>query len=393
MNRLALRPLGALLVSVLIATAASAADAPNDTATDTPAAPAIQAAQTGTPASEAPAAAVPPVVTLPPEPKKPDVTLRFGTINTPTQATYKNNLVPLVEAIERDSTGRIKIELGELNKFGRPPELLPKLEKGEIDMAATVQGYHPGRFPRSEVMELPLIFPTAAAGTEAMWKLYEEGLIAEDYKTLKVLSLYVLPPYSVFFADHKVESPRQLRGVSVRAPSRTIGEALDRLGMVPLGLPFNVSGDYVAQGLLEAVNLTWDTVQTTKVGKDSVLVNHVRQGLDLRFAAPALMIVMNKARYDAMPEDLRKIIDKHTGRDFTMAMASSRDAANAEARDRFAKEPGKQVYELKPEHRREIAERIEPVIAKWAAEKKAAGIDSQALLTRVRALVAANEKR
>jgi len=393
MNRLALRPLGALLVSVLIATAASAADAPNAPATEAPAAASAPAAQTGMPASEAPAAAALPVVTPPVAPKKPEITLRFGTINTPTQATYKNNLVPLVEAIERDSAGRIKVELGELNKFGRPPELLPKLEKGELDMAATVHGYHPGRFPRSEIMELPLIFPTAAVGTEAMWKLYEEGLIAEDYKDLRVLSLYVLPPYSVFFADHKVESPRQLRGVSVRAPSRTIGEALDRLGMVPLGLPFNVSGDYVAQGLLEAVNLTWDTVQTTKVGKDSFLVNHVKQGLDLRFAAPALMIVMNKARYDAMPEDLRKVIDKNTGRDFTMAMASSRDAANAEARDKFAKEPGKQVYELKSEHRREVTERIEPVIAKWVAEKKAAGIDGQALLTRVRALVAANEKR
>lgn len=71
-----------------------------------------------------------------------------------------------------------------------------------------------------------------------------------------MLSFYVLPPYSVLFADHKVESPRQLRGVSVRAPSRTIGEALDRLGMVPLGLPFKVSGDDVAAGLLEAVTLT-----------------------------------------------------------------------------------------------------------------------------------------
>jgi len=370
MNELARRPLGVLFASVLAATAATA---------ETPVAVAQVAAE--------------PVVASTPEPKKPEVVLRMGTINMATQATFKANLVPLAEAVERDSGGRLKIELGELNKFGRPTELFPKVEKGELDIASTVEGYHPGRFPRSEVMELPLIFPSAAAGTDAMWKLYEEGLLGDDYKTLKVLSLYVLPPYSVLFADHKVESPRQLRGVSVRAPSRTIGEALDRLGMVPLGLPFNVSGDYVAAGLLEAVNLTWDTAYTTKVGADSLLANHVKQGIDLRFAAPALMIVMNKARYDAMPEELRNILDKHTGRDFTMAMASSRDAANDEARDRFAKEAGKQVYQLKSEHRREITERIEPVIAKWAAEKKAAGIDGQALLTRVRALVAANEKR
>jgi TRAP-type C4-dicarboxylate transport system substrate-binding protein len=316
----------------------------------------------------------------------------MGTINMPTQATFKHHLMPLVAAIDKDSGGQLKIELGELNKFGRPSELLPKVEKGEIDIASSVQGYHPGRFPRSEVMELPMMFPSAAAGTDAMWKLYEEGLIAEDYKTLKVLALYTLPPYSVLFADHKVASPRDLRGVSVRAPSRVIGEALDRLGMVSLGLPFNVSGDYVAQGLLEAVNLTWDTVSTTKVG-DGVLQNHVRQGLGLNFAAPALMIVMNKARYEAMPDDLRAILDKHTGREFAMTIARSRDSADAEARERFRQEAGKEVLEVKHEHRKEIAERIEPVIGKWTAERKASGIDGAALLARARALVAANGKR
>lgn len=325
--------------------------------------------------------------------ESPEVTLRLGTINMAQQSTFKRNLVPFVEAVERDSEGRIKIELGELNKFGRPAELLPKVEKGELDIASTVQGYHPGRFPRSEVMELPMIFPTSMAGTDAMWKLFEEGLIAEDYKSLKVLSLYVLPPYSVFFADHAVASPRDLRGVSVRAPSRIIGEALDRLGMVPLGLPFNVAGEYVMQGSLEAVNLTWDTLNTTKVTPTTFLFNHVKQGLDLRFAAPALMVVMNRQRYEAMPADLRAIIDKHSGRDFSRAMAEVRDGIDVEARDAFKADKAKQVFELTPPQRKEVAERVEPVIARWVDDSKARGFDGRALLDRARALVAANDKR
>jgi len=323
----------------------------------------------------------------------PEVSLRFGTINLSQQSTFKRNLQPFVEAIERDSEGRIKIELGQLNQFGRPAELLPKVEKGELDLASTVQGYHPGRFPRSEVMELPLIFPNAVAGTDAMWKLFEEGLIAEDYKHLKVLSLYVLPPYSVFFADHKVESPRDLRGVSVRAPSRIIGEALDRLGMVPLGLPFNVAGEYVAQGSLEAVNLTWDTLSTTKVTASTMLFHHVKQGLDLRFAAPALMVVMNKQRYEAMPADLRAILDKHSGQSLSRAMAEVRDDIDIEARDTFKADKAKQVFELSQPQRKEVADRVEPVIARWVDQSKERGFDGRALLDRARALVAANEKR
>ena len=39
------------------------------------------------------------------------------------------------------------------------------VEKGDIEIAATVQGYHPGRFPQSSVMELPLMYENSIAGT------------------------------------------------------------------------------------------------------------------------------------------------------------------------------------------------------------------------------------
>lgn len=39
------------------------------------------------------------------------------------------------------------------------------VERGDIEMAVTVQGYTPRRFPQSSVMELPLIFRNSVAGT------------------------------------------------------------------------------------------------------------------------------------------------------------------------------------------------------------------------------------
>src|SRR5262249_2263115 len=166
-------------------------------------------------------------------------------------------------------------------------ELLPKLERGEIDMAQVVQGYYPGRFPRSEVIELPLMHRDAVSGSEALWQMFEEGLLGDEYKSFKMLALFVLPPYGVHLAQHKVASPRDLRGVSVRAPSRVVGAAFDRLGMVPLGLPFNVSGEYVAQGQIEAVSLTWDTLTTTPAPGDTFLFDHLKHGLHLALRGAA----------------------------------------------------------------------------------------------------------
>ena len=125
--------------------------------------------------------------------------------------------------------------LGGLGKFGRPTELFKMAEEGLVDIASTVQGYMPGRFPRSSVMELPLIYDTAEAGTRALWQLYEDGLLGSEYDSVKVLALYVLPPYAILTANADVTSLRDLRGLRLRAPSLTVGFGLARLGAPLVG--------------------------------------------------------------------------------------------------------------------------------------------------------------
>lgn len=61
-----------------------------------------------------------------------------------------------------------------------------------------------------------------------------------------------------------------------------------------------------------------------------MLAAQVKYLVDANFAAPALMIAMSKSKYDALPEDLRKIIDAHTGGDFSMTLARFRDVYEAE---------------------------------------------------------------
>src|SRR3979490_2393070 len=94
-----------------------------------------------------------------------DVVLRFGSINTENTAPYDQVLVPFAKAVEEESGGRIEVALKPLGGYGKPNELFTMVEKGTIEMAASVQGYHPGRFPQSSVMELPFMFQNSIAGT------------------------------------------------------------------------------------------------------------------------------------------------------------------------------------------------------------------------------------
>jgi TRAP-type transport system periplasmic protein len=316
-----------------------------------------------------------------------DIKLRFGTINAKTTRTFSEQLMPLKRAIEQSMPGRIEVELGGVGEFGKPAELLGLLEKNQIEIASTVQGYHPGRFPLSTVMEMPMIFETAEQGTYAMWKLYEEGLLAKDYEGFKVLSLYVLPPYGIFSANIDFTSLRDFRGQRVRSPSVTVGLAMARLGMIPLGIPNNVIGAALQENLVDGISYGWDSGSTTAGIEGKMLTDQVKYLVDTRFAAPALMIIMKQEAFDRLPAEARKAIDGVTGFEFSLRNARQRDAWENETRDRLGKSSAHKVIKLSNEQRAEMIKRTAPVVDDWADTMAREGTDGRKLIERARELI------
>lgn len=315
-----------------------------------------------------------------------DVTLRFSSVNQASTRVFKEQFAPLKEAIERDSGGRIAIDLRWAGTFGRPAEIFAKVESGEIDIAATLQGYAPGRFPRSAVMELPLLFETGESGTYAFWKLFEEGLLAEEYASVKVLSLYVLPPYGIFTSGIDVTSLRDFRGLRIRSPGLIVSFALARLGAIPLGLPVDYVGQALSGSLIDAITFSWENAMTTQ-GDGKLVVEQVPVMVDARIASPAFMVVMNKGVYEGLPEDLRAVIDRHTGLDLSLSLASGRDRWEEETRQRIAADGNHTIRKFTVEQRREMAARVAPVVEEWAADMARQGLDGAKLLERARQLI------
>jgi TRAP-type C4-dicarboxylate transport system substrate-binding protein len=312
--------------------------------------------------------------------------LRFATINSEKTASYDEVLVPFARAIEQESGGRIEVALKPVGGYGKPAELLNMVEKGDIEMASTVQGYYPGRFPRSSVMELPLMFDNAVSGTRALMSLYQEGLIDKDYDSVKVLSLYMLPPYPIFTTGRKVQTARDFRGLRIRTPSITVGLAFARLGAIPLGIPNNLIGDTLKGGIVDAVAYGWDSLRTTKGADNKFLADQVSVAVDGAFGSPALMVVMNKAKWEALPADLKAIIDRHAP-ELIEANARLRDNVEQVSKQKLLADPRFTSVVFAPEERANIERIIAPSIEQWKAGMAKQGIDGDKLLARARALV------
>ena len=315
-----------------------------------------------------------------------DIVLRFGSVNTEGTAPYDQALVPFVRAVEEESGGRIEVALKPVGGYGKPAELFNMVERGDIEMAATVQGYNPGRFPQSSVMELPFMFPNAIAGTEAMMSLYREGLLSDDYASVKVLSLYVLPPYPIFTTGKKIQSVKDFRGLRMRTPSITVGLALAKLGAVPLGIPLNAIGDSIASGYVDAIAYGWDSTATTKGAGGKVLADQLSVAIDAHLAAPALMLVMNRAKWEALPDDLKAVLEEH-GVEFAMTSARVREAQETITRKRLQSDPRFTALTFSDEQLAELQRVTAPAVQEWKVNMAKQGLDADRLYKRAMELI------
>lgn len=119
-----------------------------------------------------------------------EVTLRLHQM-LPAQATIPAKAIePWAAKVMEESGGRIKVELYPAMQLGgAPPDLYDQAKDGVVDLIWTVLGYTPGRFPKSEVFELPFLITTGEASSAAFYN-YVMANSADEFAGVKVIALH-----------------------------------------------------------------------------------------------------------------------------------------------------------------------------------------------------------
>ncbi|CTQ31326.1 TRAP transporter substrate-binding protein [Jannaschia rubra] len=284
--------------------------------------------------------------------------------------------------VERDSDGRIKVDrYPSMQLGGTPPQLMDQAIDGVADVIWTVVGYTPGRFPRTEVFELPFMVSDAEAASAAFWQMFESDM-QEEFTDVHLLGTWV-HGQGLIHADREVRVPGDLRGVKVRGPSRTVNRMLETLGAVPVGMPVPAVPEALSRGVIDAATLPWEVTGSLKVPE---LVEHHTEFEGPMLYTLTFVLAMNKARYEGLPDDLKAVIDANSGLEFSVFAGRTQAAADAPARQ-AAVDAGNTVVTLSGPEAQVWRDAAQPVHEAWVAEMEAAGIDGQALIDRARGLM------
>lgn len=306
---------------------------------------------------------------------------RFASLTPEGGYIHEQHLRPFVDSVESDSGGRIDIDLQPVGVFGAPNKLYELVEAGIVDMAWTVQGYTSGRFPQSGVVELPFLFDKAETGSTVLWSMYEEGHFDRDYATVKPLALYTHRPYGLFTTGPEVRQAEDLKGLKVRTPSAIVGQALTLLGGTPVGMQVTEMAEALRLGTIDSSVFPWEAIELFGLQDELTALT------DARVAAPRFMVIMNKARYEALPTDLKAVIDSHAGLTLSRAIGAGLDQQELRDKQRFAETEGYTVIDLDPSVRDAMVTQTASVVDDWIADVEGEGVDGETLLARARELI------
>lgn len=313
-----------------------------------------------------------------------EVTLRLHQFLSPTANVPTKVLDVWADNIERDSEGRIRIErFGSMALGGTPPELIDQAIDGIVDLVWTVNGFTPGRFPRTEVFELPFFVEDARAASHAYWKMYEEHMADTEFSEVVVLGAWVHGP-GVIHSNRPVETIADMRGLKTRFPSRMVGQLLEQLEAEAIGMPITQVPESLSRGVIDAAVVPWEVTQSLRVPE--LVQNHTE------FEGPALYTVtftlsMNRDRYDSLPDELRDIIDANSGLDFSIFAGGTQADEDMPARE-IAVERNNNIITISEEEAATWVEAAAPIYDRWLADMSGRGIDGQALIDQARELMA-----
>ncbi len=240
------------------------------------------------------------------------ITLKFHTFMAPMSNVWLSMHKPWMDKVEKDSGGRIKFEgYPAMQLGGTPVQLYDQARDGVVDIVWTLPGNTAGRFPRIEVFELPFMMNNAEATSKAYWE-YFQTQCPDEFKETQVLALQVHGPGVFHTANKPIKSAADLKGLKMRGPTRQVTKMLASVGAIPVGMPLPQIPDALSKGTIDGCVIPWEVVPSVKVHELTKFSSEFAPGSPALYTTTFVM-AMNKARYDGLAPDLKKVIDANSG--------------------------------------------------------------------------------
>jgi TRAP-type C4-dicarboxylate transport system substrate-binding protein len=318
----------------------------------------------------------------------PQITLRMHHFLPPVSNGHAKFLAPWAQKVGQDSNGRIKVDIFPAMQLGgAPPQLYDQARDGVVDIVWTLPGNTPGRFPVSETFELPFVAHRKAIVNSRAFQEFAEAHMKDEFKEVHPICFWA-HDHGLVHANKPVRTLDDMKGLKLRSPTRLAGEALRALGASAVGMPIPQVPESLAQRVIDGTVVPWEVVPSIKVHE--LVKNHTDIPGSPTLYTATFILAMNKAKYEGLPDDLKKVVDANSGQAAATAAGRVWDE-QADVVSAMVKARGNTIIVLAEEEKERWRKATEPVIENWLKTVKERGLDGQKLLDAARGAIKKHE--
>lgn len=231
------------------------------------------------------------------------VKLRFGH-TLPANDSQHLAALEFSKRVKERTQGGIEIQVFANSQLGNDSTLINSVRSGTIDIGATGNPFFTGLAPRLNVLDLPYQFTDAQQLYRVLDGPTGRSLLDDlGAHQLKGLAFWEIGFRSLANNKRQVSKAEDIKGLKIRTtPNPSHLKAFQLLGASPQPMPFAEVFSALESGAV-------DGNENPPVLMVSSKMYEVQKYLSLtRHAYTALVVVMNKAKFDALKPEFQKVL-------------------------------------------------------------------------------------
>ncbi len=294
----------------------------------------------------------------------------------PTNVAFE---VPLKEFIEKESNGRITVEIYSAGSLTTQGSTLEGIMNGVTDMGYDAPAYYAGVYPRVELFTAPGVSYGDVDQQEKVFYEFNEKFPSPNFvENFYLLSWQPSAP-SLLVSNKPIETWNDIQGYSCRVPADKV-TFFDAIGAAPVVMSTADVYEAIRLNVLQGCVVSIQAVQTTSVYElcDYATVWHGATGM--------VGWYFSKEAYDAMDPGAQAVMDKASEYVTSTLWKEDYDYQMETAeKNVFEKNPNFKYLELDDDCVTRMNEAAQPLLEAKAAEVDALGLDGTGILEFMRA--------
>lgn len=319
-----------------------------------------------------------------------EVTLRVHSFLPPVANPMKHFVIPWAQKVEKDSNGRIKVQVfPSMQLGGKAEQLLTQVRDGVVDVAWTLPGFTPGVMPKIEIFELPFLHRSTNATVRALQE-YVPKYMKKDFEPYHILLVHCHAG-ALFMTKEPINKVEDFQGMKLRSYSRTNAWILEALGAAPLQVALPELAPMLSKGTVNGSILPYEIAPAVKM-QDLTDYFTTLAPPQPRLSTAIFTFLMNKKKYESLPPDLKKVIDDNSGPNLVDLAIKTWDQIELDGEKVMHSKPKNKFVQLSAEETAKFKKKVQPVFDRFIKLLDDGGDNGKQILADVEALEAKYSK-